>query len=124
MPLIDAALSSRGQGIAGSEPFVPFSIQTDRRMMSLMTVFIQKGVSLEEKWLGYTPVQAAILFGDLDAVKLFVDHGADLNARLDKPGSKADKMNALEFAELLSVGRFPEWHKSTVEYLRRLESGQ
>lgn len=70
-------------------------------MLLLMDVFVGKGESMNERSNGYTPVQAAILYRDREAVEFLVERGADLYAVIDSPGREMDGMNCLEFVDLL-----------------------
>ncbi|MEL7312238.1 MAG: hypothetical protein AAFN07_12045 [Pseudomonadota bacterium] len=105
-PLVSTALASRGLGDAS----------LDERMLTLMDVFLRKGESIEERWQGYTPVQAAILQGDTEAAKFLIDRGADLSARIDQPGTKVDELNSFEFVDFLYSKR-PEAYQSLRDYV-------
>jgi len=114
MPLINAALASRGLHGPGA-----FAVVEDRRMLLLMHVFIYRGESIEGRWRGYTPLQAAILQGDLQAVVLLVERGADLTALVEHPGKAMHGMNSLEFVELL-YSKHPDRFDTIRQYLRQL----
>ena len=116
MPLVNAALASRGR--YGSEAFA--SIE-DERMLLLMGTFMSKGESIEEQWLGYTPLQAAILQEDLQAVRFLVERGANLNALIDRPEKAMHGMNSFEFVELL-YSMHPERFEAIRQYLRQRDN--
>lgn len=111
-PLISSALSSRGIG----------DELVDDRMLSLMGVFLSKGESLEERWQGYTPVQAAILQRDKEAVQFLVERGADLYAVIDRPGREMDGMNSFEFVSLL-YAKHPDDFDTLHDYLSKHNDG-
>ena len=93
-------------------------VEVNERMMRLLANFVDRGYSLEARHCGYTPLQAAILFGDVESVQFLIEHGADATAIIHKPGRRSDGLNAYEFAEMLFAGKHPDWHKATVTYLR------
>jgi hypothetical protein len=111
-PLVNAALSSRGLG----------DKSVDDRMLLLMDVFVSKGESVDERWEGYTPVQAAILQRDREAVEFLVDRGADLDAVIDRPGKEMDGMNSIEFVDFLH-SKHPEQFKPLRHYLIQHNGG-
>ncbi len=113
MPLINAALASRGR--YGSEAYAAVE---DERMLLLMDIFVSKGESIEERWHGYTPLQAAILQEDLQAVKFLVERGANLNALVERPERAMHGMNSFEFVELL-YSKHPERFDAIRQYLRQ-----
>ena len=113
MPLISAALGRRGP----DETDAYATVENDK-MLLLMDVFISKGESMEERWSGLTALHAAILYGDLQAVELLVELGADLDARIERPEGAAAGMNSLEFVELL-YSKKPAFFGTIRQYLRQ-----
>ena len=51
----------------------------------VLDYLIESGANLESNESGHTALHAAVLRGNLDAVKVLVRHGADLEAILEKP---------------------------------------
>jgi len=116
MPLVNAALASRGR--YGSEAYA--SVE-DERLLLLIDIFMRKSESIEERWHGYTPVQAAILQEDFQAVKFLVERGANLNALINRPEKAMNGLNSFEFVELL-YSKYPERFDAIRQYLRQLDN--
>ena len=104
-PLIHKAISSRG--FYGPSEDGLYQTEQDRRLMSLLKHFVEKGYSIDEPWDGLTPIHSAILFADAEVVQYLVEQGADLEAVIHNPGRAHDGMNSFEFSELL-VARRPQ----------------
>ncbi|KAH6623191.1 ankyrin repeat-containing domain protein [Chaetomium tenue] len=58
------------------------------------------GVDCRDQWRRYTPTQLAASLGDLEAVKLLLDHGADVN---EAPADECGR-TAMQAASLLAPG--------------------
>jgi len=77
--LIDKGANINARNTSGGSP-VYFAL----RSVDLMQRFIAKGADVNVRaYLGLTPLHQAASMGRLDAAKLLIEHGADLNARGD-----------------------------------------
>jgi ankyrin repeat protein len=77
--LIDQGANINARNTSGGSP-VYFAL----RSVDLMQRLIAKGADVNVRaYLGLTPLHQAASMGRLDAAKLLIDHGADLNARGD-----------------------------------------
>jgi len=75
--------------------------EVDERRMRLISNFIRRGASLEERSLGLTALHEAVISADVVAIPLLVRSGADVSARVKRPERRHDGKTAAEFAELL-----------------------
>ncbi len=112
----------RNQASPGSEservPELHFTISTVRifsdakevneRRLRLMSHFIARGASVEERNMGFTALHEALISSDREALDLLLQHGADPHAIIERPGRKSDGKNAVELAAML-YGKNSEW---------------
>jgi ankyrin repeat protein len=73
------------------------------RLLHLVKAMLTRGEDIDAYSESYTPLLLAILHCDLEIVQLLAEAGANPELRFMKPGSPADKMNALEFAAYLQT---------------------
>jgi len=111
VPLVNVAATNRSMSDSAA----------DQRYLEIVKILIERGASLEDRHLGFTAVQGSILLGDTEMVQLLVEAGANLDSRVERPGSALDGMNALEMSANLMHGSNSDWHEETNEYLRSLE---
>ena len=111
VPLVNVAATNRTMSNSAA----------DERYLEIVKILIERGESLEDRHLGFTAVQGSILLGDAEMVQLLVEAGANLDARVERPGSAVDGMNAFEMSAKLMHGTSSDWHQETNEYLSSLE---
>ena len=74
----------------------------------VLDYLIESGANLESNESGHTALHAAVLRGNLDAVKVLVRHGADLEAILEKPTPVRRQSTDYNFHDAL-LGATPLW---------------
>ncbi len=109
------------QVIAARSSYGPDS-HPDPRMMRLLRSFIERGLPIEQRYCGFTPLHNAILFADFEAVQVLIDAGADPLVEISRPGRKSDGWNSLELAHHLNLTH-PEDYSELVEYLAQFDKG-
>ena len=92
-----------------------------QRMLRLMQHFIDRGASLEERYMGLTPLHEAVISANAEAAEFLIEQGADPLAIIHRPGRKHDGMNALEFA-LLLYDKDPASMKDTLAIIQQTEN--
>ncbi len=91
MPLLHQSVGGRALG----------DDEVNDRLLELTRVFLERGESPEDTYDGYTVLHVAVLWGDLPSVRLLVEAGSSLDARIDRPERSHNGMDAQQFAELM-----------------------
>ena len=116
MPLLHQSVGGRALG----------DDEVNGRLLELTRVFLERGESPEDTYDGYTVLHVAVLWGDLPSVRLLVEAGSSLDARIDRPERSHNGMNAKQFAELMmskvdpSIG---DDYEEVWEYLTSVDVG-
>lgn len=114
MSLIHHAIAARRLDASSGE--------VDARMLELVRLFVARGEQIEERYIGLTPLHAAILLGDSETATALIELGSEPSLRTVKPGKPHDKLNAVEFAEFLA-DKDPSRYEPTLRVLQSARIG-
>lgn len=92
-----------------------------QRMLRLMEHFIDRGASVEQRYMGLTPLHEAVMSANAEAAKFLIERGADPLAIIYRPGRKHDGLNSIEFARLL-YDKEPESMKDILAVIQKTEN--
>ena len=96
VPLLHATISE------STPPGDHYDPELNARMLRLLTAYLGRGLSIERRMSGVTPLQYAVALGQYDAAALLLERGADPFALVDRPGRPSHDMNAQQLAQLRS----------------------
>ncbi len=97
-----------GSGIAGDDTDVYKTIE----------ILINRGANVNEYNDGVTPLHEAVLFGDIELIKILLSAGANPEAVITRNNS-ANGLNAFQFAELLE-SKDSEKYKPVAEFMKKI----
>ena len=83
----------RGIGMNGEE--------ADNRLMTVGRELISRGISVNSVHEGLTAVHESILFNNPGWLELLLKNGGDTKVKINKPDSKANGLNAVEYFNLI-----------------------
>ena len=75
---------------------------------AVLNFLLENGADIESNTSGHTALHAAVLRGNLEAVKVLIEHGANLEALLEKPTPVRRQSTDYAFHDAL-IGATPLW---------------
>ena len=103
--LVEAGADVNGLSAFGTSPAI---MAIHGGNAALLDILLENGAATESKASGHTALHAAILLGNLDAVKALLNHGADVESLLEKPTPVRRQATDYNFHDAL-LGATPLW---------------
>jgi hypothetical protein len=87
-----------------------------RSIIEVLQTLLERGADIEARNGGLTLLHEAVLFDQAVMVQFLLAQGANSNALIQRPDSKVDGFNAIEFARFLQQQR-PEQYEEIISIL-------